>query len=134
MPEAATQTVSFHSDSAKIDTAADFEIEGRHATPGDCQRAHPRHPTKLHVLIYARGRFQTTTISDLSLGGACLRGAFGVMPHDKVSLQLLDGRKLNASVRWWVNGHCGVVFEHPLQPDDALIQHALKRKHALGSS
>jgi hypothetical protein len=91
------------------------------------QRQHQRFPTSLRAILYCRGQFQTTAIYDLSQGGAGLTGAFGVMPNDGVILQLLDGRQIDATVRWWVQGRCGLVFKQPLAENDILIQQAGKR-------
>lgn len=91
------------------------------------QRQHQRFPTSLRAILYCRGQFQTTAIHDLSQGGAGLTGAFGVMPNDGVILQLLDGRQIDATVRWWVQGRCGLVFIQPLAVNDTLIQQAGKR-------
>jgi PilZ domain len=94
------------------------------------ERAYHRYATRLHAILWCRQKFQTTVIHDLSQGGAGLTGAFGVMPTDLVVLELLDGRRLTAEVRWWIQGRCGVVFNHPLQADDPLIAKALMRKPA----
>lgn len=90
-------------------------------------RIYQRHPTRLHAILFCRGKFQTTTIHDLSQGGAGLTGAFGVMPRDEVAIEFLNGKRLTAAVRWWVNGRCGIVFDIPLQADDPLLRKALKR-------
>jgi PilZ domain len=84
-------------------------------------RRDSRYATSIRALLYKGDSFQSTTIRDVSAGGAGLRGAIGVMAGDKVTLQLLDGRQLDAVVRWWLASCCGLAFSQPLDPDDRLL-------------
>ena len=80
-----------------------------------------RYATRIRAILYKGDSFQSTLIRDVSAGGVGLRGAIGVFAGDKVALQLLDGRRLEAVVRWWLAGCCGLAFTEPLGPDDKLL-------------
>ena len=73
-------------------------------------------------VLYHGDRFQTTTIENLSNGGAGLNGAVGIVPGDDVTIRLLNGRELSGEVIWWLAGHCGVAFDNELASDDPLFQ------------
>ena len=81
-----------------------------------------RRSVLIRGLLYHGDRFQTTTIENLSSGGAGLNGAIGITPGDEVTIRLLDGREISGEVIWWLAGHCGVDFYTELKPDDPLFQ------------
>jgi hypothetical protein len=92
-------------------------------------RTHERYSVNIRALLHLRDRFQTTTIRDVSIGGACLEGAYAVVPGDRIVLQLNNGRTLNAAVKWWACGRCGIAFEDVLLASDPiLIEGATGRK------
>jgi hypothetical protein len=91
-------------------------------------RRHPRCPTRIAAILHKGTRFQSTTIEDVSCGGVGLAGAYGVLPGDDVTIELLNGRKLQATVRWWILGRCGVAFKNQLANDDPLLSQAEARK------
>jgi PilZ domain len=99
----------------------------RMAAPGtelpnfDAVRQHERIPVNIRAILHLRGQFQTTTIRDLSVGGACLDGAYGVMPGDKVVIELTNGNKFSAEARWWICGRCGIAFAEKLAESDPLL-------------
>ena len=88
---------------------------------GRLARRYERIPVNIRALLHLRDRFQTTAIRDLSIGGACLEGAYGVMPGDTLVIELTNGRRLPAAARWWVCGRCGVAFAEPLEASDPLL-------------
>jgi PilZ domain len=90
-------------------------------------RRHKRCPTRIPALLDTGSRFQSTTIEDLSVGGAGLAGAYGVLPGDEIVLQLLNGRALAGTVRWWFLGRCGIAFRQQLASDDPLLIEAAAR-------
>jgi PilZ domain len=87
----------------------------------DAVRQHERIPVNIRAILHLRGQFQTTTIRDLSVGGACLDGAYGVMPGDKLVIELTNGSKFTAEARWWICGRCGVAFAERLAESDPLL-------------
>ncbi|MEM7748853.1 MAG: PilZ domain-containing protein, partial [Pseudomonadota bacterium] len=58
----------------------------------DRLRKFSRQLVNMRAFLHFGGRFQSTLIRDLSQSGAGLRGAVGVIPGDRVSIELLDGR------------------------------------------
>ena len=84
-------------------------------------RSHERYSVNIKALLYLRDRFQTTTIRDVSIGGARLEGAYAVVPGDGIVLQLNNGRKLSAVVKWWICGRCGIAFDSPLMANDPIL-------------
>lgn len=84
-------------------------------------RSHERYGVNIRALLHLRDRFQTTTIRDVSIGGACLDGAYAVVPGDRIILQLNNGRTLNAAVKWWACGRCGIAFENALMANDPIL-------------
>jgi PilZ domain len=87
-------------------------------------RRHNRFRTNIRAVLTHGDRFQTTILKDISRGGACLYGAYGAMPGDEISIDLCSGRRLDAVVRWWIYGHCGVAFTVELDGDDQLLSSA----------
>ena len=95
-------------------------------------RSHERYTVNIRTLLHLRDRFQTTTIRNISIGGACLERAYAVLPGDHITLQLNNGRKLVARVIWWAYGRCGIAFESPLpESDPLLVEGATGRKTKL---
>ena len=78
-----------------------------------------RHLARIRALVHCRGRFQTISIVDFSLGGLRLEGAFGIAAREKISVELLSGDLLEATVAWSIGSQLGVQFvecltsEHP---------------------
>jgi len=84
-------------------------------------RKHPRIPTKLRAVLYCRETFHPVVIRDISSGGAGLDSCPSLIENDHVTLGLLSGRRIEARVRWWLGGVCGVQFQEQLRADDVLI-------------
>ncbi len=91
------------------------------------ERKAARFPVRIRAVLQTAQSFQSTIIQDLSSLGAGLDGAVGVVPGDRVSIELLDGRSIKGHVRWWLAGKCGVVFDEPLDPRDPLFNKSAKR-------
>ena len=91
------------------------------------ERKSARYPVRIRAVLQTAQSFQSTIIQDLSLGGAGLDGAVGLVPGDQVSIELLDGRSISGRVKWWLAGKCGVAFDQPLDPSDPLFSKSLKR-------
>lgn len=84
-------------------------------------RRAPRHPVHIRALLHKGSSFQTTTITDLSSGGAGLESAVGIFPADMIEIELMDGRRIAGKVSWWLMGCCGVQFLEELASDDPLL-------------
>ncbi|MEM8971625.1 MAG: PilZ domain-containing protein [Pseudomonadota bacterium] len=92
----------------------------------DRLRKFSRQLVNMRAFLHFGGRFQSTLIRDLSQSGAGLRGAVGVIPGDRVSIELLDGRAIPGKVKWWLAGNCGVAFDTKLEANDPLLIGASK--------
>ena len=88
---------------------------------GTIKRRFERKAVSVRALLHCNGKFQTTTIEDLSQGGARLRGAEGVSVGDVVLVELLNRRQLRGEVRWWLANHCGLSFTESLAENDPLL-------------
>lgn len=84
-------------------------------------RNHIRTPAKIRGLLYRGDVFQSILIRDISAGGAGLLCGNCVQKNDEVILRLLNGRGIQATVRWWLGGVCGVQFAVLLNSHDPLL-------------
>ena len=84
-------------------------------------RRHERVAVNIRAILYHGDRFKTVMIRNISNGGVGIDGCGALMPHDQVSIGLLNGRTIDAVVRWWFAGACGVQFIEPLKMDDCLL-------------
>jgi hypothetical protein len=91
-------------------------------------RRHPRQRTSLRAILNTAYGFQSTTVRDVSRGGVGLEGTGSFMPGDRVELHLLTGQRYPGVVRWWCRGHCGIAFDEMLDPEDALLVQADRRR------
>jgi PilZ domain len=93
---------------------------------GHVQSEHLRRDERVDVsiraLCHAFGSFNTVMICNISPGGAAIKGCKSLMKGDLIELEFLDHRKIVATVRWWINGLCGVEFASRLSNDDALLR------------
>jgi len=85
-------------------------------------REYERIYVTIPALLDVHGRFHQVKIRDITAGGACLDGDFGVMAGDKVVVELLNHRTLSARARWWIAGRCGVAFGTILGSADPLLE------------
>ena len=81
-----------------------------------------RIPVRIRGVLYHREHFQTTTIENISTGGAGLNGAVGVVPGNEVTIRLINGRELSGEVVWWLAGRCGISFHAELDANDPLFR------------
>ena len=79
-----------------------------------CRRKAERRATKVQVLIHCRSRFQSARIVDYSHAGLQLEGTFGLIPSDRVEIELMSGARLPGKVEWSLGGQTGVVFAERL--------------------
>ena len=105
--------------------AADWIYGSPEAGHGGTERRHLRRHNRLkaniRAVLYCRNKFQTVTIRNISAGGAGIEGCNALLPNDKITIKLLNGRCIDAQVRWWLSGTCGVQFSQQLQQSDALL-------------
>jgi PilZ domain len=80
-----------------------------------CRRKAERMTTKVQVLIHCRSRFQSARIVDYSQTGLQLEGTFGLIPSDRVEIELMSGARLPGKVEWSLGGQTGVVFPERLE-------------------
>ena len=91
--------------------------------PGTILERHDeRKPVSMRILCHAHGSFSTVYIANISCGGAAIRGCKSLMPGDIIRLEFLDRRQIEAKVRWWFNGNCGVQFSRRISDNDPLLQ------------
>ena len=102
-------------------TASD--AEGQHDAPAakSTLRRHPRMPVAIRAVLYRGNTFQPIVVRDISAGGARLHGCDCLMQNDPITIKFMSGRGINARVRWWLGGACGVQFDAPLREDDVLL-------------
>ncbi len=86
------------------------------------QRSFERHDISMRALLHLRARYQSVLVRDVSPGGMKLEKAFGLMPGDIVTVELLSGRALQGKVMWSVAPFCGLAFEQPLHLQDPLLK------------
>ena len=84
-------------------------------------RRHERVPSNIRAILYSKSRFQSVVIRNISRGGAGLGNCRHLIENDGVTISLLSGRRIEAKVRWWLAGVCGVQFKELLEPADVLL-------------
>jgi hypothetical protein len=84
-------------------------------------RSSERSVTRKHAILQSHERSQTVLIRDISVGGMKLQNAFGVVPGDVVTIELLNRRALSGKVAWSVAPYCGVRFDTALAESDPLL-------------
>lgn len=90
--------------------------------PLPTRRTFERRNTWVHALLHFEGRTQTIIIRNISRGGMRIEFAYGLMPGDKIEIELTSTRKLEATVAWSVAAYCGVEFPSPLAEDDSVLE------------
>lgn len=75
----------------------------------------------VHAHLHSGNRTQTIVIRDVSRGGMKIEYAYGLMPGDKVAIELNPARTLEATVAWSVATYCGVEFLSPLDEADPAL-------------
>jgi hypothetical protein len=69
---------------------------------------------RIRALVHCRGRFQTISIVDFSSGGLRLEGSFGIAARERISVELLSGDLLGATVGWSIGNQLGAQFVESL--------------------
>jgi PilZ domain len=90
--------------------------------PLPTRRAFDRRNTWVHALLRFEGRSQSIVVRNISRGGMKIEYAYGLMPGDKIEIELMAGRKLQGTVAWSVAAYCGVEFPAPLAEDDPVLE------------
>lgn len=85
------------------------------------QRTFERCNTWVHAQLHTADRTQTIVIREVSQAGMKIEYAYGLMPGDRVTIELAPSRVLEASVAWSVATYCGVEFDSPLAEDDPAL-------------
>lgn len=83
------------------------------------RRQQARYPMRRNVLVHCRDLFHTAVLHDLSQGGCRLHGTFGLMPGDRIDIELMSGRIFSGRVAWSVGSQVGVALEHASCHDEA---------------
>ena len=85
------------------------------------RRIFDRQQTSLDAELQVHDRFQRITIQNVSQGGMQLRDAFGLMPGDVITVELLSRRTFDGTVMWSVAPYTGIAFDKPLADDDPML-------------
>ena len=92
-----------------------------------CRRNIERTSARVPVLVHCRGRFQRAMITDYSQAGLQLEGTFGLIPSDRVLIELASGVQVPGRVEWSLGGQTGVVFPERLEEShQAMVELARK--------
>jgi len=70
--------------------------------------------------MHFEGRSQSVIVRGVSRGGIKIEFAYGLMPGDKIEIEL-SGRMLQGTVVWSVAAYCGVEFPSLLDEDDPIL-------------
>src|SRR5262245_7475723 len=90
------------------------------STPS-CRRKSERSAAMALVLVHCRGRFQRAKIANYSSAGLQLQGTFGLIPTDRVEIELKSGVRVPGKVEWSLGGQTGVVFTEPLDASHPVL-------------
>ena len=93
----------------------------RRAGSSIVRRKHERLQSSIRAILYSDTKFQSVVIRNISRGGAGLENCGHLIENDVVTIALLNGRRIDAKVRWWFAGVCGVQFFEVLPSDDPLL-------------
>ena len=85
------------------------------------RRSFARQKIRWDAVLQLHGRFQRIIIHNISQSGMKLKNAFGLVPGDVVSVELVSRRKLEGTVMWSVAPYTGIAFDEPLAEDDPLL-------------
>jgi PilZ domain len=85
------------------------------------RRVCERRSTWSPAVVHFDGHAQNVIIRDMSRGGMKIEFAYGLMPGDRIRVELASGRMLEATVMWSVAAFCGVEFPSMLEEDDPAI-------------
>jgi len=85
------------------------------------RRSFPRQKARWDAVLYVHGRFQNVIIHNISRSGMKLKNAFGLVPGDVVSVELLSQRTFDGTVVWSVAPYTGIAFTDFLADDDPVL-------------
>ena len=91
-------------------------------------RRHQRTQVNVRVIVHSGLSAKQMLIRDMSNGGLCLVGAYGLFPGCEVKISLITGETRLGIVRWWLAGTCGVRFIQPLEHDEPFRKAVEKRR------
>ncbi len=80
-----------------------------------------RQKTRWDAVLYVHGRFQNIIIHNISRSGMKLKNAFGLVPGDVVSVELVSHRIFDGTVVWSVAPYTGIAFTEFLEDDDPIL-------------
>lgn len=80
-----------------------------------------RQKTRWDAVLYVHGRFQNIIIHNISRSGMKLKNAFGLVPGDLVSVELVSHRIFDGTVVWSVAPYTGIAFTEFLEEDDPIL-------------
>jgi PilZ domain len=86
------------------------------------RRTFERRSTWVHGVVHFEGRSQSVVVRDISRCGMKIEFAYGLVPGDKIEIELMSGRKLEGVVAWSVATYCGVEFPTFLAEDDPVLE------------
>jgi PilZ domain-containing protein len=85
------------------------------------RRSFARHKARLEGILTLHGRFQRVLLHNISRSGVKLKNAFGLVPGDVVTVELLSDRTLEGTVMWSVAPYTGIAFDDLLADNDPLL-------------
>lgn len=85
------------------------------------RRAFARQKTRWDAVLYVHGRFQNIIIHNISRSGMKLKNAFGLVPGDVMSVELVSHRIFDGTVVWSVAPYTGIAFTEFLEDDDPIL-------------
>lgn len=100
---------------------------GNAAGLSEHRRRDERVDVSIRALCHAFGSFKTVTIYNIAPGGAAIKDCKSLLKGDLIELEFLDHRMIVATVRWWLNGLCGVEFASRLSDEDTLLTRRVHR-------
>jgi PilZ domain-containing protein len=85
------------------------------------RRVFARQKTRWDAVLYVHGRFQNIIIHNISRSGMKLKNAFGLVPGDVMSVELVSHRIFDGTVVWSVAPYTGIAFTEFLEDDDPIL-------------
>ena len=76
---------------------------------------------RIRAICHVHGSHHTVQVVNISVGGAALAQCNSMMENDLIVLELMNKRRIEARVRWWLKGSCGIQFVTRLNSNDMLL-------------
>jgi hypothetical protein len=99
-----------------------------------CRRRIERTSAKVQVLVHCRGHFQRAKIADYSEAGLQLDGTFGLIPTDRIQIELISGVRVPGKVEWSLGGRTGVVFSERLDESHPVMVEIAQQANGPGDT